>query len=217
MFGFLYKRSMNSKIQLLGQKRWQRSYSEGTKFSKLSNVDEYIQRYVKKDTDKPYLCISSSLHGKIIPVVDLDSKEDMKLAKTWLDDEDIKYIIMESNNGSYWAFLDQITDNNGEAITASRSVPGIDEQHEKWLKSEKMLVVRGFHKEDYFVPTIKYENTDNPIIISFCNKLIDHYKSDKIIWLYRYDVYKKGGIPKIKMVKPSADPESDTIRKLDLD
>ena len=216
MFGFLYKRSFNSKIQLLGQKRWQRNYSEGTRFTKLFNVDEYIKKYVKKDTDKPYLSISSSLHGKIIPVVDLDSKEDMELAKTWLDEESIGYIIMESSPGKYWAFLDQVTDNNREAITSSRSVPGIDSQHRKWLKSERMIVVRGHHKKEYFVPVIKHINTDNEIITSFCDLLIDHFESEKIRWLYRYITYNNGGVPKIKPLK-SFTLTSDQKRKLDLD
>ncbi|MFB3042705.1 MAG: hypothetical protein ACE1ZC_00305 [Nitrososphaerales archaeon] len=205
-----FKRSFGPNIQLLAQKHVSDGYSGYVKkHRKVINIRDYINRYIFKPVDDPYLSISCSLHGYVIPMMDVDSEEDMAIAALWLKENDIEFNIIKSGHDSYWLFLDAVTKSNARAIKTVYATPGVDLDYNEFIRKSRIIAVRGFYRDPYYEPEIVSVGTDNTIVCSFCDKLIEHYQSNELKWLYRYRVFGEGDID-------IADPKTGVVGKIAL-
>ena len=203
-----FKRSYGPKIQLLAQKDVSDGYNGYTKkYRKVSDVRQYINEYVFAPIEKTFLSISCSLHGYIIPMMDIDDEKDLVIATMWLEENGIRYNIIKSGLDSYWLFLDCITKNNARVIKMVYLAPGVDPDYRGFLRRGKVVAVRGFYRDPYYDPELTSVGTDNEIVCDFCNQVIEHYKSDMLKWLYRYEAYMDGKID-------IADPRTGVVGKM---
>jgi hypothetical protein len=149
--------------------------------------------------DIPYLCMPCVHKGYIIPMIDCDSMEDYITASIWLQENEIDWVTVESNEHRFWLFLDALTDEAKKVWTLITLCPGCDEKYAKSaqgaLSSNNLYpTVRAIRRNTDSMPRIHEMRTGNPIILEFVNNLLDHHNSPELTWFYRQLRFKTGKV-----------------------
>jgi len=159
--------------------------------SKIPDLKWYIRETIKGKAYKLTVC--SIYKGIHLPIIDADSEQKMISASLWLKENKVAHSIMTSSIGSYWIIVDRPNKKFRKIVGWIESVPGQDEDFIRFTKRHGMCHIRAKMKNNYFIPNI-IQRSGSELIDEFCDKLIDHFSSDLIKWLHRYELYKSGNI-----------------------
>jgi hypothetical protein len=206
-------RAEGGEIRFITQKRYQAD-SYATPYRMRFVIDgfkEFIREHRKDGSPSlwsPGLFISSSLFGKFVPVADIDGEKGLITAKAWIKEyEGVGYVIMESNPGKFWLFIDKPTGDMNEAIRTAAALPGTDNKYNEFCTAHKVMNVRAIPKLDrkdervaIFSPTITYISPGvSDLLRSLCNQIEDHFNSLEFRWYKtfheRLNNYHTGRVP----------------------
>jgi hypothetical protein len=192
-----FKRSFKSRLQLLAQRHVSDGYGgDKKKYRKVKSIKDYINKYIFSPIKNPYLSISCSLNGFIIPMLDVDDEEKLAITTLWLNENNIEYAIIQSSPGSFWVFPDVATKSNRRAVKTIWAAPGVDSEYKDLTNERKIIAVRGFCRIEYsyFEPELTYTGECSDVVKRFVELLAEHHQSEELKWLYRYQKYQNGDI-----------------------
>lgn len=216
---YFRRKSLGIDFLFLRKRISEGNYGKVIRISRLSSIDKFIKKYllsypgsVDSGPDgRPYLGISSSIEGKHIPMLDVDSQDVCMITRLWLEENKMKYIVVESSEGHFWVFLDALSSSFHKALKIAAAVPGVDVRFLEASREQRCFIVRGHLKDNKFMPTVLHSNTDNARLILFCKNLEEHFKDSKVDWIRRYILYKEGAI---EIADPQyGTPQTNTIHQ----
>jgi hypothetical protein len=141
---------------------------------------DYYAKMMKEEKPSQYLAISCSINGRIIPLVDCDSKDECDYARIYLKRRKIRHAVFQSSPNHYWIFLDKTFNDCISAWNAVRFVPGCDSKYLKYTKKYDVFVVRGELKQSGKTPSLTSIDCVDPNVIKFVENIIEHFGNKQL-------------------------------------
>lgn len=211
LFTSMPKIAKGESLLLFEEKLWTNfneysgSSTSGTNRKVINLSDFYVNIL---DDPSRYLVISSSINGRIIPVIDCDSEEDYEESQGRLLLNGSHYAAFMSSPKHYWVIPDMSFVSFDIAWEAVCYMPGCDDKYLKFVKQQGCYYIRGELKQNdfLFIPELIHNNCVEPNVSKFVNLLVEHYTDDRVLAIAKLKAKRlKAAGKKKKRTIPSSD------------